>query len=603
MARDRARNNLSTARLLGVTTTPKTIQDFVGLADKDDMYRFKIGTNSSLDLRLSGIAKKANVDISLYTLKGARTGVLRRIGKIDFSNLKPSQIRRFLTRVGRSVKPGNRSEALNLPLNPGEYFLQVHRRSGDTAYKLTLSATPVITPTPAPNTGGTPTPTPTPGVTPTPTPTPGVTPTPTPTPITASWVRQLGGNKNDYSYDVAADGSGKVYVVGTTESALTASANAGKTDSFIAQYDGTGTAQWVKQVGTANDDGFSGVAVSGSNIYAAGARNVVLPSLNGLSLNPGSGDAHLVKYDEAGNQVWSRTYDAGGIDAAAGVATDSSNNIYIAGASITVSLSGLTPNVQVKQFVRKFDSSGNTVALSGNINNITTNGAISGIAVDATGNIYVTGITYTSVNPLALLSANSSSLELADVLTGENVFVTKYGSNGNQIWSATIASTNNQDDYARGIALDAQGNVYVTGDTTGTLPSGSLPANTNVGNSIDAFIAKLDANGIIQWTKQFGTTGQDQGQSIAVDSAGNPYIAGEISGSAANLGSQGFFSKYSSDGSQLFQQQIGTSADDEAYAISVDGTSSVYVAGQTLGALGGTNAGQYDVFVTKYPPA
>ncbi|HEY9619333.1 MAG TPA: SBBP repeat-containing protein, partial [Crinalium sp.] len=88
----------------------------------------------------------------------------------------------------------------------------------------------------------------------------------------------------------------------------------------------------------------------------------------------------------------------------------------------------------------------------------------------------------------------------------------------------------------------------------------------------------------------------------ATDSAGNPYIAGEISGTAENKGSQGFFAKYNSDGSQLFQQQIGTNVDDEAYAIALDGTSNVYVAGQTLGSLSGTNAGQYDVFAAKYPP-
>ncbi|NJN91157.1 MAG: hypothetical protein HC878_12840 [Leptolyngbyaceae cyanobacterium SL_5_14] len=135
------------------------------------------------------------------------------------------------------------------------------------------------------------------------------------------------------------------------------------------------------------------------------------------------------------------------------------------------------------------------------------------------------------------------------------------------------------------------------------LPSGSLPTNTRAGG-VDGFVAKYNSNGAFQWTKQFGTTGNDQSQGIAVDSLGNVYLAGETFRTSGGQDSQALVAKYNSNGRLLLQQQIGTAQDDEAFGIAVDAADNVYISGQTFGDLAGadSNKGKYDAWVAKYRP-
>jgi len=140
MARDRARNTLNQARQLTLTSTPQTFRDFVGDTDKHDLYSFKLGDRSSVDLQLTGIRKNSNVDVELYTLKGDSATTLRRIGKIDFSNLSPAKIRSNLVRLARLARRGRADESLTQTLEAGTYYLRVYPNRGDSTYTLTLSA-------------------------------------------------------------------------------------------------------------------------------------------------------------------------------------------------------------------------------------------------------------------------------------------------------------------------------------------------------------------------------------------------------------------------------------------------------------------------------
>jgi len=155
------------------------------------------------------------------------------------------------------------------------------------------------------------------------------------------------------------------------------------------------------------------------------------------------------------------------------------------------------------------------------------------------------------------------------------------------------------EDSGRSVALDASGNVYIVGDTQGSLDG------TNAG-SFDGYVRKYNSSGTYQWTLQFGTSSEDRAEGIGVDASGNIYVAGQTAGalSGMNAGSSdGFLRKYNSSRAHQWTQQFGTSSADVVEALAIGANGTIYVAGQTAGALVGTNAGGQDAFVRAYNAA
>jgi hypothetical protein len=149
------------------------------------------------------------------------------------------------------------------------------------------------------------------------------------------------------------------------------------------------------------------------------------------------------------------------------------------------------------------------------------------------------------------------------------------------------------------VSADGLGNVYISGYTTGSLggPFGGL--------SYDAFVSKYDAAGTLQWTRQSGTSANDQSNGVSADSLGNVYISGWTSGPNAGGVSfeDAFVSKYDAAGTLQWSRQLETSGSDIGYGVSADGLGNVYFSGFTSGSLGGPNAGSSDAFVSKYDAA
>ena len=153
-------------------------------------------------------------------------------------------------------------------------------------------------------------------------------------------------------------------------------------------------------------------------------------------------------------------------------------------------------------------------------------------------------------------------------------------------------------EYNIAVSADALGSIYVTGTTHGSLAASA--------GSEDAFLAKYDAAGNIQWTKQFGTSGHDYGERVSTDELGNVYVSVSIFGSLGepNVGSEdAYLAKYDSGGNLQWARQFGTSDNEFNYGVSADGVGNIYVAGITRGSLAGPNAGDYDAFVAKYDAA
>ena len=154
-------------------------------------------------------------------------------------------------------------------------------------------------------------------------------------------------------------------------------------------------------------------------------------------------------------------------------------------------------------------------------------------ATDSSGNIYVIGDT-------------SGALDGNNHIGGYDIFVFKYDSSGNKIWSRQLGT--NDYDFAQGVATDSSANVYVTGYT-----AGGLDGNTNAGD-YDLFLVKYNSSGTKQWTKQLGTSSADSASGVATDSSANVYVTGQTAGGLdgnTNAGSEDLFLvKYNSSGTK-----------------------------------------------------
>lgn len=159
-------------------------------------------------------------------------------------------------------------------------------------------------------------------------------------------------------------------------------------------------------------------------------------------------------------------------------------------------------------------------------------------------------------------------------------------------------------DNGVGVAVDSAGNAYVTGFTQSVdFPTASPFQATNAGFT-DAFVAKINAAGLLVFSTYLGGPGFDQGNGIAVDSAGNAYVTGLVGDDNA------FVSKISATGLLVYFVQLGGSGFDTGFGIAVDASGNAYVTGLTdsvdfpiANPFQAVNAGGFDAFVTKLNPA
>jgi hypothetical protein len=260
------------------------------------------------------------------------------------------------------------------------------------------------------------------------------------------------------------------------------------------------------------------------------------------------------------------------------------------------------------------------------------------IAVDPSGNAYVTG--YTASIDFPLVNPVQSSPGFGVCTDGManfpcfNVFVTKLNPAGTALVYSTYLGGSSED-YATGIALDASGDAYVTGYTNSTdFPVQNALQPENAGGW-DVFVAELSADGAsLIYSTYWGGSSDDIGTGVAVDSSGNAYISGYTDSPdfpvtpgalQANYGGgthNGLVVKFNSGGAELgYSTFLGGSSDDYAYGVAVDSAGDAYVTGATnstnfptvnafqpnyAGGLCATAPNTfpcYDAFVAKLNPA
>lgn len=179
-------------------------------------------------------------------------------------------------------------------------------------------------------------------------------------------------------------------------------------------------------------------------------------------------------------------------------------------------------------------------------------------------------------------------------------------------WVRSGGSTTS--DNGAGVDVDASGNVYATGDFTGTATFGTFNATSS--GSSDVYIIKYNSAGVAQWLKKGGGTGYDAGHDIAVAPNGSFFITGEFSGTATfgtssvtAIGSSDIFiARYNSAGTALWAIRAGGLFTNKSTSISVDNQNNVYITGYytvstTIGTTTLNSSGLEDVFVAKYNSA
>jgi hypothetical protein len=173
--------------------------------------------------------------------------------------------------------------------------------------------------------------------------------------------------------------------------------------------------------------------------------------------------------------------------------------------------------------------------------------------------------------------------------------------------NATLQFGSARFDGATGTAVDSLGNVYVAGNTWGTIvPASPNPDSTS--STADAFIAKYNRGGVLQWVRQFGTQYNEFLTDIAVDRQDNVVVVGYTFGDLFGTNNDGnhttsdfFICKLDPSGTQVLAFQEGTVDIDEAWGVATDGGNNIYVAGGSRGnLLGTTNTGDFDGFVASY---
>ena len=261
--------------------------------------------------------------------------------------------------------------------------------------------------------------------------------------------------------------------------------------------------------------------------------------------------------------------------------------IYVVGKTL-IKISDAPVNYRRDAYLARITPNGeldNVIEIGAGGSNEESNAA--SVAVDRRGNVYVAGHTWADLDG-----------EGPAPYGEKDFFLAKYASNGSPIWFKQGATA--KDDYAYAVAVDRRGNAYVAGSTTGVMLGERDEGRTDK----DAFIVKFASNdGEMIWKKQISTPGDDEAKAVVVDSEGNVFITGYVSGRLRGeyKGKKDIFvAKFTKDGREYIDQ-IGTEEDDIPTTMTLDKDEYIYIAGDTWGKFPGfAHRVSPDMFIIKY---
>jgi hypothetical protein len=469
-----------------------------------------------------------------------------------------------------------------------------------------------------------------------------------------SYSTYLGGTGDDFGFGIAVDSAGNVYVAGATNAATfpttsgvfdtsyggPSNATPPGGDAFVLKLSPSGALVYATFLGGTNSDEALAIAVDGGgNAYITGYTvSTNFPVTAGVfQPKPGQnttsfGDAFVAKLNASGsNLVYSSYLGGQSLTAGNGIAVDSSGNAYVTG-GVAFSFNTTNPLVfqpvngssQGDAFVVKVNPTASGLVYSRLIGGTSSETGY-GLALDSSGNAYITGQTSSNNFP-----ATGSAADTTYGGGNNDSFVAQLGSTGSVVFATYVGGSGSE--VAGGIALDPDGNIYTTGLTSSSdFPTTAGALDTQLGGSNDAYVVKYTPAGAVAYSTFLGGSGSENSLSpkslstsgaIAVDSGGTAYVTGSTTSSnfpvldavQSTQSSPGnedaFVSRLNTAGSALlFSSYLGGTSTDQTQAIAIDGSGVIYLTGRTsstdfpkAAAAQSGNGGGRDVFITKITP-
>jgi autotransporter-associated beta strand protein len=357
------------------------------------------------------------------------------------------------------------------------------------------------------------------------------------------WAKGFDGYSTSIGSGIAVDSSGNVYVTGYFSGTVNFNpgpgvddvTSYGGNDGFIVKLTSSGSFGWVNILGGAGDDKSYAIAVdsasAGNNVYLTGYFSGLANFGSTALTGAGNDDGFACKLNTYGAFQWAKDFGGAEDDRGAGIAVDSSSNVYITGYFASAATFGSTVLSAASgndAFVSKLSTAGAfawSVSLggSGNVEGY-------GIVVDPTGNyVYTTGYFSgtANFNPGGTFNLTSEA--------SEDIYVSKLTTAGGAYaWAGEMGgASGTSQDFGSGIAVDSAGNVYVSGGFEGTAnfnPGGTF--NLTSANGYEAFVCELGSAGAFDWAYGLGGTSNVEGSAIAIDGSGNILTTGFYEGTA-----------------------------------------------------------------------
>lgn len=384
----------------------------------------------------------------------------------------------------------------------------------------------------------------------------------------ADWSAQFGGYGGDAGSAAAIDESGSAYIVGWTQGTSQQPAPGGD-DVYLKKFSSSGGPLWTRQFGsTTSFEAGTGVALGDAN-------NLYVSAYVGDSSNSVR-NAFLGKFTADGDLIWDRQLNVpeGSFGTAVAVGGASLQSVYLAGTTAGT----LVAPAQGREdgFVRKYDSEGNHLWTR----QISTNrlDKVHAVCADVIGNVYVAGSTEGS-----LVSPNRGR---------DDLYVQKFSADGALLW--THQDGTSFDDTVTDLAIDHEGNLYASGYTQDGSLNGGMP------KGYDAFLRKLDGSGNTIWTQSIAQIGHDYATGVAVGADGLIYVSGQTTAPSTTISARSFSAFYAVyDMTGVLHEYVQFGPESELKDVATNSIGHVVFAGHTFGDLYAINQGTIDAFLFR----